>query len=419
MLFKENKFYENLVATEKEKREMIDECFKILDDDSLPSDDDISLRRKENMKKKEYGDIFKRVVVASLSLAATGAIIVGVTQYKQNNDNKEVINNTVAKNTTVESTTELEEVETKEVDNGYVESAVDEKLGKQVDFGTYDNPKDIKTWSVGYLQNLAKEAYNSDGSVRKGYVKRTYTDEAGNSIDIVGKNFIDISAEDNKNDDINGRKVYFEVGDKLYRVLVDEILSQTEGGKVNSKKHTYTSPDGKDYYIQHNYNTWWMGDYDKDEYRYQFSEEGHALIGIYAEEYNELKYDDNTKEIKFYSEPDSFHKVYKNCLKADKDYNMRFYDTIHIYKNDKIKKSYVILDSQLTRSYDVESDSWTFLFKTEDEEFYEIKNLKMPYKEEECDYYNQPLTPVEDNNTEYNSISENEYNKIIDETKPE
>ena len=104
MLFKNNKFYEDLVATEHEKEKMIEECFKILDDESHSSDDEISLRRNEKMKKKEYGDAVKKVAVASLSLIATGAIVIGVSSYKNNKHGS-----VVAKN---ESVTAIETTDT-------------------------------------------------------------------------------------------------------------------------------------------------------------------------------------------------------------------------------------------------------------------------------------------------------------------
>lgn len=140
MLFKNNKFYEDLVATEKEKENMISECFKILDNESLAPDDEISLRRNEKMKKKEYGDAVKKVAVASLSLIATGAIVIGVSSYK-NNKHRSV----VAKNesvTAIETTLKNEMEETTDTSLDKDECIIELTVSGQEDTYGYMDEED-------------------------------------------------------------------------------------------------------------------------------------------------------------------------------------------------------------------------------------------------------------------------------------
>ena len=161
MLFKNNKFYENLVTTEKEKEKMIDECFKILDNESLPSDDKMSLRRNEKMKKKENADLIKKVAVASASIVACGAITLGAINRVNDNNNSSV---SAAKQvTTIEET--AESVTKKEIKNDVVK-----KVGINLNKSDYTDFK----WLFPYVLESGETV---DGSYHdnKEYIIGDYT----------------------------------------------------------------------------------------------------------------------------------------------------------------------------------------------------------------------------------------------------
>ena len=97
---RDNKAYDNFGMREDEVNNLLTYCKskrKELESNTV----DLSIRRDEKMKKKEHGELIKKVVVASLSLAATGGIIAGVVSYRESGKGN---GNAVAKNT-VELTT--------------------------------------------------------------------------------------------------------------------------------------------------------------------------------------------------------------------------------------------------------------------------------------------------------------------------
>ena len=95
-----NKAYENLKANPDVKKHMLEACIIADKEDSLGENaDELGIRRNEKMNNKEYSALFKKVIVASLSLIATGGIIAGVVSYSKNGGNKERL---AAKETTSE-----------------------------------------------------------------------------------------------------------------------------------------------------------------------------------------------------------------------------------------------------------------------------------------------------------------------------
>ncbi|WP_288886556.1 hypothetical protein [uncultured Eubacterium sp.] len=96
-----NKAYENLKANPDVKKHMLEACIMADKEDSLVRNaDGLGIRRIKKMRKKEHGEIFKKVAVASLSLAATGAIVAGVATYR--NDKNKSNNSMAAKQITTE-----------------------------------------------------------------------------------------------------------------------------------------------------------------------------------------------------------------------------------------------------------------------------------------------------------------------------
>ena len=194
-----NKAYENLKANPDVKKHMLEACIMADKEDSLVRNaDGLGIRRIEKMRKKEHGEIFKKVAVASLSLAATGAIVAGVATYR--NDNNLGNNSMVAKETTIK--------ETQKIGN--------EKLKKSQKYGCIcmdycDDEGNI----IEYNGDSANEK-NRVGKYGKYLIMQTVTDSDGN-FDIKvkdGNTFkkVDSIKRDGR-DDLVETKYY---GDNLY-----------------------------------------------------------------------------------------------------------------------------------------------------------------------------------------------------------
>ena len=166
MLFKNNKFYEDLVATEKEKENMISECFKILDNESLAPDDEISLRRNEKMKNKEYCDLLKKVAVASLSIIATGGIIAGIVSYNGGSNNNKSVG--------------LKNAESTETDKKSVKETAKEDIKDDTTEETYDIEDEEEIQKKYFLNSDSTEIIVYDGSVRIDRNRVLDVEEEGN-----------------------------------------------------------------------------------------------------------------------------------------------------------------------------------------------------------------------------------------------
>ena len=143
MKVEKNKIYESLKADAELKDKILKESIKTIKTVSLPGDDELSLRRNEKMKKKEYGDAFKKVAIASFSLIATGGIIAGVINY--NNSNKQsakIVGNNIntefstgdIKEETTEKVTEAVTEETTTEEKNEVNTNLDDNKFHSLDF---------------------------------------------------------------------------------------------------------------------------------------------------------------------------------------------------------------------------------------------------------------------------------------------
>lgn len=182
MLFKNNKFYEDLIATEKEKENMISECFKILDNESLAPDDEISLRRNEKMKQKEYGEVIKKIAVASFSLIATGGIIAGVMNYNNsvnNQSGKSVVSNETTETVKKETTEKVTEETTEAMTDEFYEDE-ENSLEYAEDFDA--NSKEIVRYSWGNIKLDDKRILEvkEDGDIFKTRRYKIFLSEGGN-----------------------------------------------------------------------------------------------------------------------------------------------------------------------------------------------------------------------------------------------
>jgi len=194
---KNNKIYESLKADTELKEKILKESIKTIKTVSLPDDDELSLRRNEKMNNKEYSALFKKVIVASLSLIATGGIIAGVVSYSKNGGNKERL-------VTKETTSEYESTE-KETDE-----------------------------ILENIENKHKIKLNKKDQKEFVYVRAFYTDDNENDV-LNNKIFGEVA--DNyfkKSKDIeftasNGRPVsYFGVEETEFKNLINENNNEEE-----------------------------------------------------------------------------------------------------------------------------------------------------------------------------------------------
>jgi len=107
-----NDLYEKIDVSDERKQNLIDLCMEKHEHSSSQLDNELSLRRTENMKRKEYSNILNKVAVAFLSIGLSGAVIAGILNYNQNgntiNDNLAIKNTETTEILKItESTTEL------------------------------------------------------------------------------------------------------------------------------------------------------------------------------------------------------------------------------------------------------------------------------------------------------------------------
>ncbi|HAV90162.1 MAG TPA: hypothetical protein DCW44_02675, partial [Eubacterium sp.] len=81
----ENQIYDNLEFSTESQERIVEEILKKGSESSENNKSELDVKRSQIMKKKEYGDILKKVAVASFSLIASGAMIAGVIYYSNNN----------------------------------------------------------------------------------------------------------------------------------------------------------------------------------------------------------------------------------------------------------------------------------------------------------------------------------------------
>lgn len=103
----ENQIYDNLEFSTESQERIVEEILKKGSESSENNKSELDVKRSQIMKKKEYGDILKKVAVASFSLIASGAMIAGVIYYSNNNgDGNKFVNKNIEK--TSERLTEKE-----------------------------------------------------------------------------------------------------------------------------------------------------------------------------------------------------------------------------------------------------------------------------------------------------------------------
>lgn len=137
MIYKDNdnKVYSAIKVDEDTIQSMIDDCIAVKSQASPLKKDELSVRRKIKMRKNIKSiDLCKKVAVASLSLAATGAIIAGVVAYN-NGGTKDVAKN--MEKTIVETSTEsINETDKNNIDTSNIKVDKNEDLNYKLIFET-------------------------------------------------------------------------------------------------------------------------------------------------------------------------------------------------------------------------------------------------------------------------------------------
>ena len=284
-----NKAYENLKANPDVKKHMLEACIIADKEDSLGENvDELGIRRNEKMKKKEYGDAFKKIAIASLSLIATGGIIAGVVSYSKNGGNKErlVTKETTSEYKSTEKETDeiLENIECKiklnkkdqkefkyvypyfkgnedlKLDNTTISEVVDEyykKLNNKADdyFSSFIsntgkcicyqkfNESDFRRYSKNYFNNTYEFSYGLNIFATDGKVVLHFNDdkklskydiETGEETEIV----IPESLKDCDNDNNDGFYLYSIYNGILYIVeYIDNIQKNTYVYDINTGEY--------------------------------------------------------------------------------------------------------------------------------------------------------------------------------------
>ena len=146
-----NKAYVNLGMNDSKKNELLENC-KNKKKEIKSGVIDLKLRRNEKMnKERTYLDIIQKVCVASVSIIATGAIILGVSKYNADNKKVAVTTEKITEKITENTTEKITEETTEKIDNttdgysqvfagtiekGLAEGSLDTSLG-QVKLGDY------------------------------------------------------------------------------------------------------------------------------------------------------------------------------------------------------------------------------------------------------------------------------------------
>ena len=217
-----NEIYDNLEFSTESQNRIVEEILK-KGSNGTDNLSELDSKRIERMKKKEYGDLFKKVVVASFSLLATGGIIAGVIEYNSKNPN----NNQAIKNVT-ESTQEVS------TDNLLKETEVENQTEEKETIKEKEIIDDAVNDKTFYRLNFDEDVNGGIVKVKNFEFKREY-DSANDEFSLVVRNvdedgkykIIDTRKGPSSVSSIytQGDKVYFddEKGIKAYDLITSEL----------------------------------------------------------------------------------------------------------------------------------------------------------------------------------------------------
>ena len=356
-----NRIYKSIKADSELKDKILKESIKTIKTVSLPGDDELSLRRNEKMKKKEYGDVLKKVVVASLSLVATGAIVVGGVMLKFGGNSN---GGNVAKNTTEITTDNKTTEKTTEGKDEKKDEAISKEDALKLGI------KDVKSWADEEFKKILKSSYDKNDKLKKGYEERVYTSENGEKIAVVGKDFVEIEAKDSKAydcEEYEGKLVYFLCEDGLCRIKLDTILK--EGQFIDTPDDfEFTSDDDITDYV-YKVSDGEMYAWDKE---LGYSNQG--IISLFDSDTDKMEYDEIRKRI-VATHKKELKSIFGECWMGDG--NVEYINKMGLYLNDErvdeINTYSWFWDSA---KYGEETNMADLYYVSEDNKLYEIEGMK-------------------------------------------
>jgi len=341
-----SKAYKKLNMSDVEKSELLEMC-KSKKKELKSEIPDLSIRRTEKVNKDDKNSIIKKVVFAAGSIVATITIVAGVAKYNGGKNIGKETGKVASTNTETEVSSEMTTKSTKD----------DVKNNKD----SY-----LIDWAKEYLKEISKDCYDDNGKLKAGYEEKTFTNEEGESLTIVGKDFIEVEGESDKwAYDVGKRRVYFIAGDFAYRIQMDVVLSNKKDDNISyykdDNRYCYTLP-GKDTMCP-------LIDAEASGLAWS----GGELGGV-----EELKYDKKHKKVYVMSEIDSIDKdeIDENNAwtigaqhRGNETYrvaNLRIFD-----ENSKVKTKI----SAVKCFYDFKKHSLIYL--SEERDLYELMGIDM------------------------------------------
>lgn len=349
-----NTRYDKLNMSAESKERILNECLKVLDEEyekesvstvvgttdesfgiNRESTDELSLKRSEKLdRESDYNDWFKKLAVASFSIVATGAIIVGAMNYNKMKKKPDVAKETTTVVTTAretESVTETVETDKKKDNKKNNDNTTDKKnTGSSSnknngsdsssnssessensgnnkssnDSSEFADANSPGRWLVDRVRKLNESCYNVDGTLKDGYEEKTYTSPNGKDYIIAGKDFIELTADQDKGNfdvDVSSKVVYYVVEDVAYQMVVDALFIHKNYGKYNAVsdnqskyEFVFNSNDGVDYYYNKNEDEYYLVNKDNNKTRKVFSK-----IEMMDAPISDIAYDWNRKSLKF------------------------------------------------------------------------------------------------------------------------
>ena len=323
--------YDNLKMSTESKDRILAECLKVLDEEyennsgEAEKASEFELKRKEKQEKEsKYEDAFKKFVVASVSVAATIAIIAGAVNFnKMQNETKnakstestkikEISSEYETDSDTEEVITETETKKKKKKNNdketsgnGVVDDTTKETEKKTSKSSEFENASSPARWIDGKLQAISKNAYYSGNSLREGYETKTFSNSNEKTYDITGKDFVELTAEQDINNyavKSSSNVVYFICGEKAYQVVLDCVFEHKNYGEFIASQEGYAqeydycfkTDEGVNYYYNESEDMYYLIDEETGEKRPVFDE-----ISFADTEVSSLKYDKARKNVRF------------------------------------------------------------------------------------------------------------------------
>lgn len=320
--------YDNLKMSTESKDRILAECLKVLDEeyenkpDEAEKISEFELKREEKQEKEsKYEDLFKKLVVASVSVAATVAIIAVAVNFNKLHNKTENAKNTESTNAkeisseyesgtddvVIETETKKKKKKDKEKEEeketsgkGAVKDNKKETEKETSESTEFKNALSPAKWIDEKLQKIGENGSYSDGSLKEGYETKTFANENGKTYDIIGKDFVELTAEQDINNyavKSSSNVVYFICGEKAYQVVLDCVFEHRNYGEfIETQDYDYCFKTDEDvkYYYNSSEDMYYLVDEETGETRPVFDE-----ISFADTEVTSLKFDKARNNVRF------------------------------------------------------------------------------------------------------------------------